>query len=355
MAISTGNGFTVIESGTFVSTGSAQILRFNQQVTKLEVVNLTQIATTQTTGVGVKFEWFFGMAPNSAIEYSKTNSTNALNASVVTTGGITLVDTTFQQTGALFSAATSNGITAISAASIPVATNAGTNGLLPGSVVRIFNEAGAHQLDGYDFTVGYNTLSTTTFSLDYMAQIVAGTTGSFRTVLYDPIFYPPVRLITKIASSGTNSVITMSVTHKYQVGQEVRIVVPQAFGMVEMNNLVGTITAIDQTTPINLNTITVNIDSSSFTPFSFPLTAAVPFDPALVVPVGEDVSFAVQNGIDQLSDASRNVGYLGLILASGPQSPAGQVIASVGDTIRWVAYSSVVDLNNSDTTNDSNY
>lgn len=354
MAFSTGNGFTVIESGTFVATGSPEILRFNQQVTKLEVVNLTQIATTQTTGVGVKFEWFAGMAPDSAIEYLKTNSTNALNATVVTSGGITAVDTTNLQTGALHSAATSNGITAISSASIPVATNAGTNGLLPGSVVRIFNEAGAHQLDGYDFTVGYNTLSTTTFSLDYMAQIVAGTTGSFRAVLYDPIFYPPVRLITKIVSSGVNSVITMSVTHKYQVGQEVRIVVPDAFGMVEMNNLIGTIIAIDTTTTTG-NTITVDIDSSSFTAFAFPLTAAVPFDPALVVPVGEDVSFAVQNGIDQLSDASRNVGYLGLVLASGAQSPAGQVISSVGDTIRWVAYSSVVDLNSIDTTNDSNY
>jgi len=294
-------------------------------------------------GVGVKFEWFDGMAADTAIEYSKTNSTDALNADVVTSGGVTKVDTSLSEAGALHIASntTPDGITAVSSAAIPVVTNADANGLIAGDVVRLYSIAGAAQLDGYDFTVGHNTLSTTTFSLDYMATIVAAagtfTPSSFRKIPYDPIFYPRVRLITKI-SKAASAVITMSVTHGYKVGQKVSFRIPEAFGMVQMDNLEGTITAIN-TTLASGNTITVDIDSSAFTAFAFPLTAAAGFSPALVVPVGEDVSYAVQQGLEQLGSASSNEGYLGLILAGGANSPGG----ADNDVLRWTTYSSVID------------
>ena len=124
----------------------------------------------------------------------------------------------------------------------------------------------------------------------------------------------------------------MSVTHGYKVGQEVKFVVPSAFGMTEMDGLRGTITAID-TTVTTGNTITVNIDSSGFTTFAWPLTASVPFAAAMVVPVGMDTPQALSSAVDILSDATLNTGYIGMSLAAGADSPAGQT----SDVVYWIA------------------
>ena len=317
---------TIIQQGRFTSAGTAKTLQIRSDVDWIKVYNYTQAATQQATGRGVQFYWQRGMATDTGLEYKKTNATDALNLVALTSGGFTLVDSSIQTPGVLNAT-----VTAISNAAIPVVSNSGTNGLSAGDVVRIINVAGAQQLGGMDFTVGYNTLTTGTFSLDYMAQIVAGTTGSWRKINFDPIFYPRRRSITKITQAAS-AVITMSVTHGYKVGQLVRFVVPEIYGMTEMNGLQGTITAIDTTTTTG-NSITVNIDSSAFTAFAFPLTADVPFSRAEVIPVGEDTASALSSGVDILTDATLNEAFLGIKLAAGAQSPAG----STSDVIYWVA------------------
>lgn len=321
---------TIVQSGKFTSAGTNKTLQLRGDVDWMWVYNYTQAATQQATGRGVQFYWQRGMSSGTGIEYKKTNSTDALNMVTLSSGGFTLVDTSLSPLGALNNGST--GISAISNASIPVATVGSTAGMAAGSVVRIYNTTNAQQLGGIDFTVGYNTFSSTTFSLDYMSQLaVAGTTGSFRVVNWDPLFYPRRRFITKI-SKASSAVVTLSVTHQFTVGQEVRFVVPAAYGMVEMDGLLGTITAIDTTTTSG-NTVTVNIDSSAFTTFAFPATGAVPFSPAELVPVGEDTAQALSSAVDILGDATINTGYIGMILAAGAQSPAG----SSSDVIFWVA------------------
>lgn len=317
---------TILQQGKFTSDGSAKTLQIRSDVDWIAVYNYTQAATQQASGRGVQFYWQRGMANGTGLEYKKTNSTDALNLVTLTSGGFTLVDTSANAVGTLNAT-----VTAISNATIPVVSNSGTNGLSAGDVVRIINVAGAQQLGGMDFTVGYNTLSSSTFSLDYMSTIVAGTTGSWRKINYDPLFYPRRRRVTKI-TQASQAVVTMSVTHGYKVGQAVRFVVPAAFGMTQMDGLLGTITAIDTTTTTG-NTITVNIDSSSFSAFTFPLTAGVPYTPAEVIPVGEDTAQALSSNVDILSDATFNTGYIGIILAAGAQSPAG----STSDVIYWKA------------------
>lgn len=315
--------------GRFTSDGSAKTLVLPGSVDWMEVYNYTVADDdTQTTAVGVKYYWQRGMADGYGWETKKSNAANAAQLeTIITSGGFTYVDSSANPNATLQST-----ITAVSNAAIPVVSNSGTNGLVAGDVVRLTNVAGAQQLGGMDFTVGYNTLTSGTFSLDYMAQIVAGTTGSFRKIKFNPLYYPRHRYITKVSSSGSSTVVTMSVTHGYKVGQEVRFKVPAAFGMTELDGLQGTITAINTTTTSG-NTITVNIDSSAFTAFSFPLTAAVPFDAALVVPVGMDTAEALADSVDILSDATYNSGYTGMVLAAGANSPAG----SASDVIYWRA------------------
>lgn len=311
---------TILQQGRFTSDGTAKNLSIRSDVDWMCVYNYTQAATQQAAGRGVKFFWQRGMSAGTGLEYKKTNNTDALNLVTLTSGGFTLVDSSANPVGVLDAT-----VTAVSNANPPRVTVASTAGLSTGDVVRMINVAGAQQLGGIDFTI--TVINATTFDLQYMAQIVAGTNGSFRKIKYSPIYYPRRRFISAITQAAS-AVVKMTVTHGYTVGQLVRFVVPEAYGMVEMDGLQGEITAVDT---VN-NTITVNIDSSAFTAFSFPLTAAVPFSQALVVPVGEgtDASIADPNLLD---DATENQAFIGMQLAAGAQSPAG----SNGDVIYWVA------------------
>lgn len=313
---------TIIQQGRFTSAGEAVELQIRSDVDWMKVINYTVADDdTQTTAVGVEYYWQRGMPADGGIEYKKSNAANAAQlTTALSSGGFTLLDTSGSPLGALNST-----ITAVSNAAIPVVTNTGVNGLVAGDVVRLTNIAGAQQLGGIDFTVGVNTLTNTTFSLDYMSQIVAGTTGSWRKINFQPQFYPRHRTITSI-SQAASAVIVMSVTHGFTVGQKVRLKVPEACGMVEINNREATILAVNTTT----NSITVDIDSTAFTPFAFPVTTAVPFTQPLVVPIGEAASEAYANLLD---DATNNVSFLGMKLAAGADSPAG----SASDVIYWVA------------------
>lgn len=318
---------TTILQGRFTSTGSSVLIPLRSGVDWMNVYNITQM---NAASGGAKFQWYwqFGMAANSGIGYSYLTSPDTGTVPYYyTSAGFTLIDTSAAVPGTINAT-----ITAVSTASIPVATNSGVNGLVAGDVVRLFNIAGAQQLGGIDFTVGYNTLSNTTFSLDYMAQLgAAGTTGSWMKIAFNPIYYPRRRYITKI-TRASQAVVTLSVTHGYQVGQLVRMVVPAAYGMQQMNGLQATIVAVNTTTTSG-NTITLDIDSSGFTAFAFPASAAAPFSPAEVVPMGEDTAYALSQNVNILSDATINTAEVGLLLEGGASGPAG----SASDVIYWTA------------------
>ena len=321
---------TIIQQGFFTSTGSALNIPLRSGVDWMRVYNTTVAAANQTTAIGVEFYWQAGFPAGAQWEYLKSNATNAANLSqYLTSGGFTYIDTSVNYYGLVNAT-----VTAVSTASIPVVTNSGTNGLAAGTIVRLLNVAGAPELGGIDFTVGYNTLSSTTFSLDYMSQIaVAGTTGSWMAVNFDPLYYPRRRYITSI-SQATQAVVVMSVTHGYQVGQLVRMVVPAAFGMTQMNGLQATIVAVNTaTTGAGANSITINVNSSAFNAFAYPAAAAVPFTSAQVVPMGEDTADALAQNVNILSDATVNTGFIGMNLAAGANSPAGQS----GNVIYWQA------------------
>ncbi len=323
---------TIIQQGRFTADGSTKILQIRSDVDWMKVLNYTIASNNQTTAVGVEYYWQRGMAADTGIEYKKSNAAAAANlTAALTSGGFTLIDSSVQTPGALNNGST--GVSAVSNATPPVVTVGSTAGMAAGSVVRMFNIANGQQIGGMDFTVGYNTFNGTTFSLDYMVSLGAGVgaTGSFRVINFDPIFYPRRRYITTV-SKATSAVIKMSVTHGYKVGQAVRFIVPDVFGMTELDGLIGNITAIDTTTTTG-NTITVDIDSTAFTTFAFPATTAVPISFAEVVPVGEDTAVALAAGVSDFSDATVNTAYIGMKLAAGANSPAG----AASDVIYWVA------------------
>ncbi|TET75287.1 MAG: hypothetical protein E3J43_08570 [Candidatus Heimdallarchaeota archaeon] len=312
---------TILQQGTFTSKGSVKAIKLRADIDFLRVFNYTVAGSDQTTAIGVAYYWQRGMPVDGGIEYKKSDSANADNMiEAISSGGFTLIDSADKTLGGLKST-----ITEISNDAIPVITNSGVNGISSGDVVRLIDVEGAQQLGGMDFTVGKNTLSDTTFSLDYMSQIVSATTGSWRKVNFDQQFYPTRRSITSI-TKASKAILKFSVQHKLEIGQSFKIEIPVIYGMQEMNGLSGSIIEVNT----DENTITVDIDSSGFSSFEFPLTLDVPFSRAEIIPVGTPSSIENAN---YLGSATKNITYIGILLASGLNSPAG----SNDDKIFWQA------------------
>lgn len=101
--------------------------------------------------------------------------------------------------------------------------------------------------------------------------------------LYNSGTYIPFKCtITNVTSSNQQTVVTTSVDHGFVVGNVVQFFIPSQWGMTELNNLKGDVFGITS------NTITVDIDSSEFTPFITPVvTLPNIVQSPQVVPVGD--------------------------------------------------------------------
>jgi len=316
---------TIIQQGRFTADGNPKTIQMRSDIDWMVVYNQT-VLDAAGAGTGAKFEWLRGMDDDTGIEYKKTAATNALQIDMLTSGGFTLVDTSASPLAAIQT--TGTGITGATGA----CTATSTTGLGENSVIRMINPVGAQQIGGVDFVID-TVVANTSFNLTYLPTIANGTTFSFRKVKWDPIFYPRHRFISSISQAASAVVIT-TVPHGYVVGQVVRFNVTSDFGMTEIDGLTGTITAVSTAA----NSFTVDIDTSAFTAFAWPLTTAVPLSHPIVNPVGAGNSMVLAG---QYDDAQDNVSYIGMVLAAGTDSPAG----ALNDVIYWQA-GKVLDVNN---------
>jgi len=302
---------TIIQQGRFTSDGTAKTLQIRSDVDWMRVLNWTIAAADQTTAIGTEYYWQRGMTDDTGIVYKKSNAANAANLiDDLTSSGFTLVDSSVMTLGALNST-----ITNVQTGAPSTVLLTDTTGLVDGDVVRIINVTGAQQLGGVDFVVD-NLVANTSFDLQWTASIVAGTTGYLRKVVnWNPLFYPRRRVVLQISQAAAG-VVTLNVPHGYTAGQKVRFFVPDEFGMSELHNQTATITAVSTAN----NTITIDVDTSGYTAFAWPLTADVPFTHAQVIPLGEA---AEESYVNLLDDATLNSGYIGMTLAGGAGAPGG--------------------------------
>jgi len=318
---------TVIQQGRFTSDGATRLISLRADVDWMIVRNFSNLTATDDNSV--KFEWQRGMADAAAIRYFKSGGGNNLNVGTIAVNGFTRIDTS------------NNPLTA------PIAVTAGTNALQPvystgntgslvvGDVVLLSSLTGQENLAGIEFQVDLINAN-----MDFRIVGIAtapgavATAGSWRQVRWDPIFYPRRRFIADITSAAA-AVVLCTANHGLTVGQQIRLVVPAAYGMVEMDGLQATITAV---TPI---TMTLDVDSSAFTAFQFPLPAAVPFSPALVVPFGQDTPQSLSSAVDILADATDNQSVIAMSLPGGEDAPGGDA----DDVMYWIAGRSF-DVNN---------
>lgn len=310
----------LVASGRFTSDGSAKNIVLRSDFDHMRVINYTQQATTANPGRGIQFDWQRGMADDTGLMISKENSANTVTYEALSSGGFTLKNTSVQEPEA---AKTGTAITAAN----PAVVTLNSHGYSVGDRVRLYSTTGMLQIAGMEFSItavgGANNF--TLGYLDASGFAAAATAVTARRIPNNPLYVPERNWITNI-SQAASAVVTLSVTHNLAVNDKVRLIVPSAFGMVQADQQVATVTAVSTAN----NTVTLDLDSSAFTAFAFPASAGVPFTHAQLVPFGD-----VANGVDQALD---NNSQLLMRLAAGVDSPAG----SSSDVIYWQAYKSAV-------------
>jgi|SRR5579872_5126477 hypothetical protein len=82
--------------------------------------------------------------------------------------------------------------------------------------------------------------------------------------IQNPVYGPAMRIISAITNSA-NAQVTTTFAHGYPNGTVVRFDIPPALGMVQINQMTSPIVVTSTTT------FTVNIDTTTFAPFSIPV------------------------------------------------------------------------------------
>lgn len=343
----------IIQQGRFISNGLNKTLSIRSDVDWMTVYNETS-TIQNVANRPTNFYWQRGMAAGRGLKVVKMGAVGGdflTNGQTAANAGFTLVN---QGSDAVVSAGVA--FTAISNAVQPVVSTGDTSLLQVGDVVRLSQPVGgfdATALDGIDWQISAINPNVSFTIAGVLPNVVgAGTAGTWRKVNISSIFYPQTRYIINITTANPLfPIVTTSVDHGYVVGQEVRfhvsqVVMGNAYGMTQIDNIVAPITAV------TANTFTVSLDTTGFGVFAFPTSANYfltgGITPAYVGPVGEDTATAL-NAIPQaniLSDATVNTAIIGMALGAGTAAgvdvgPAGEA----NDVIYWVAGKSFSVLN----------
>lgn len=366
--------YTIIGQGTF-TVGSSVVpvnIPLPSGVDWMYVYNFTQAGINGAGNTGVEFYWQRGMAAGSGIvQYKTVAGVAGLSMDTFVSNGFTPFDSSNQTPGAAVA------LTAITAANPPVVSTATTPAV--GSIVRIINPNNQPQIGGMDFTVtaAVAGVSFTIGNIELLNS-TASTSGFWRQIPFDPIFYPRRRFITFVRSA-TQAVIYLSVTHEFAVGQIVRLSFPGGTAIwgnyAALDGVAATIVAVNVaragSEPNNggtANNIQVNVDTSALGAWNvfgaggnqgYPASSLVPFTPAEAVPVGEDTGqslinvnaqvpldfngnvIGANNGL--LSDATINLAQFGMTLGIGGNGTAlgsaikGPAGAAAADVMFWRA------------------
>lgn len=333
--------FTILDQGSFVSTGAGVSVPLPSSADYFVTRNITQLATTQATGRCVMGEWFNdpSIAANSGIRWKKTNSTSAMNADLFTTStasdGFTYV-TSFPSPEAAVSGTT---ITQATAAVVTM-----TNTYAEGDRVILYGTTGMLQISGMSFTISSVTGSGfTLLGLDSSGFASPGSACIARRI---PKVYPvePEFLYVTAISQASQAEVTVSIEHSYVVGQLVRFNIPSSCGMSEINGKTGKIvsaTGTDTPTGSGVYKFTVDIDSSGYSAFALPASSGSPTTQLFptVAPAGQKTQYNTTTQVQTGYNFNYVPFHSGLFLpymyvAGGAQSPAG----SNGDTVIWQAW-----------------
>jgi len=112
------------------------------------------------------------------------------------------------------------------------------------------------------------------------------------------LFFPRWRYITGISNSQY-AVVTFLDEHDFVQNEIISFRVTKPYGMIEINERKAKVLAIDEMT------VTIDIDTTFFTPFIYPVEGAN--TPPICVPVGSGINFDSAFAFTILNDAFDNI------------------------------------------------
>lgn len=306
--------------------------------TRVEIINQTQFGSLATGLLNIQSMLWESNFPNSTkVQYLNAAGTAVLNGNV-TTNGIQAYDGHAASPNQVLYGPAITGTTITKAN--PAVCTATAHGLQTGDTVTFTNNAVMKQIGGLSFTVTVTGANTFTIPLNTnTANFTAETGFIIKKVVVGSLYYPARHTITAI-SQASGAVISTANAHGLTVGQQVRVRVPTVFGMTQINNLQGVITAVPSTTSFTIG----SINSTAFTAFAWPAATSVPFTPAIVTPVGSGPTPVTVGGVtynvDQLDDATTNQAYQGFSIGTGLLLTATSSVVGVtaSDVLSWTAW-----------------
>lgn len=172
-----------------------------------------------------------------------------------------------------------------------VVTMANTGDIAVGDYVRLYSITGEQQISSYVFQVTAVTVNTS-ITLGYMASggqtfAAAGTAGFVQKFIPNR-FYPHWMYIANI-SQAAQGVVSFTTKNDFTAGEIVSFRVPSQFGMSEINN--KQVRVLSVTNSATVSSITIDLDTSGYTAFTFPTSAvaAAGVSPAVVLPSSSGV------------------------------------------------------------------
>ena len=327
--------FTIMTGGSFTSTGAGVKINLPSSADYFKTVNTTQLAASNPNTV-VYGQWFgpnFGAGASAAGLGIQTVKTTAMLDSNFSAG----LGFTYVTTSPVIEAQAANAITSITQANGAVVSQ--TNTYSNGDLLIIYNTTGQLQIAGMVFQISSASGSGyTLLGLNSSGFANAATAGNTRRISKFAAVDPQFLYVTAITQANP-AVVTVSVdpTQYYVVGQKVHFSVPSSFGMTQMNQLTGTITALSAAN----YTITTDIDSTAFTAFAFPTSASSPTSAlfATLSPAGTATTFNPNTGVQTGYEFVKTPFHTGqftpyMFLAGGAQAAAG----ANADVINWQAF-----------------
>jgi hypothetical protein len=329
--------FTIVTQGTFTqpSTAITNYIPLQSGADYFKTFNLTQMAAAAPTAC-VAGEWFGGglTANNDGLRWTKTGSSvisidKFSNATA--SNGFTYVTSLPAPQAALTGTTITNATPAVAAV---------VNTYSEGDTVTIYNSVGALMYSGMTFTI--SSVSGTGFTLlGLKTPGSAASAFSVRKVApFEPV-EPSFLYVTAITQAAQAQVTTSQVNNVF-VGQKFEFTIPGSFGMVQLNNFNR-----PQNNPVVVTSIidpynfTIDVNTTGFTPFAFPLTSLSPTAQlfATIAPAGQSAMYNpithVTTGYNFTQGPFRSgifVPYM--LIPAGAQSPGG----IAGDVIVYQAF-----------------
>ena len=326
--------FTILDQGYFTSDGTNKNINVPASADYFVTKNTTQMALTGSVCVGG--EWYKDVtAANDGLRWRKAGSHAILIDTFATSSASN--GFTYVTTAPVVEAQAAAAITNITQANGAVVTQTQTYN--DGDFLRLYSTTGMLQIGGMVFEISSSSGSGYTLKgLDASGFAAAATAGYTRRVSNNAAVDPEFLYVTAI-SKASSAVVRTSVdpTRFYVVGQKITFRVPASFGMSQMDNLTGTITAVSSAN----YTLTVNIDSTAFTTFAFPASTASPTTQlfATLAPAGQSTQYNPLTGVQTGYDFTKAPFHTGqftpyMLVAGGSNSPAG----ANADVIVWQAW-----------------